>query len=134
MLDRVAPTDEAPLVKLVHAILLSSLRKGATQIKLRPPNEVSFLIDGVWHGNVTGTELELTPSPEIYPRIVRRLGVMASLPMHGQGRGVDGYVHIQIGRFREARWHLEIAGHGPTLRAHLEAIAVDDAPAPPYRS
>ena len=120
-------SDDAPLVKLTNAILLQSLKKGATQIRFRPPDEVSLLIDGVF-------QAELRPPPLVYAGIVRRLGVMASMPMRGRDEVAHSYVHIRIGRAREARWAIEIAGHGPTLRAVLEAVAVDDRPAPPYRS
>ncbi len=120
--------EEPPLVQLVNAILLASLEKDATQIRLRPPNQVLFVIGA-------SAQLELAPPHELYARIIRRLSVMANLPVYQRHEAARGRIHIRVGRFQEARWTIEVAGHGPTLAAHLEAVAAaDDVPAPPYRS
>jgi type II secretory ATPase GspE/PulE/Tfp pilus assembly ATPase PilB-like protein len=115
---------ESPVVRLVNAILLSSLKKAATELRLSPPNRVEFLMTGTW-------QLELEPPPALFTQVIRRLAVMASLPVYDKHDAATGLIQIRIGDDREARWHIVVTGHGAALTAHLR-VPVDDVPTP-YR-
>jgi len=104
---------------LVNAILLSALEKGATEIFVhrkegRP--RVDFVIDG------TERE-ELRPPDLLHAPIVRRLGVMGSLPVYGRGQFAEGRIKLMIGATREADFAVRVEGHGPTLAARVRVLS-----------
>src|SRR5690606_18802 len=73
--DLLAGEDDAPIIRLINAILSQAVREGASDIHLEPFEDrvsVRFRIDGVL------TEV-LSPKAELAPVLVSRLKVMARL-------------------------------------------------------
>ena len=122
----VQDNPDAPIVKLVNAILLSALKKqaSAVQIWMDPDGRsiVEFTIDGVM------TE-EMSPPPELHAPIVRRLGIMASLPMHVGDELAYGRIHLRLGE-RSAFLDLTVRGHGNQMRAQLAVHGFSERPPP----
>ena len=111
--------DEGPITKLVYAILLSALKKRATDIavhRVDGQSRVAFLIDG------SETEEMRPPSP-LHERIVRKLAVLGSLPAYAKGQHAEGTFKLRIGATREADFALRVEGHGETLAAYLRVLS-----------
>src|SRR5918997_1033177 len=94
--------DEAPVVKLVHAVMADAVRRGASDIHFEPRgNEmrVRFRVDGVVFDSTTVPR-------HLIPGLVSRIKIMAELdiaekrmPQDGRiGLSVDGsYVDLRVG-------------------------------------
>lgn len=79
--DLLAGDDDAPIIRLINAILSQAVREGASDIHLEPFEDrvsVRFRIDGVL------TEV-LSPKAELAPVLVSRLKVMARLDIARSG-------------------------------------------------
>jgi type II secretory ATPase GspE/PulE/Tfp pilus assembly ATPase PilB-like protein len=110
--------SDAPVVELVNAILLSAIKHGATAIRIRRADEracVELVFDGAPY-RAPETREEIRPPLALFAPIVRRLGVMASLPYRGReiARGTFALVVDESRRFD---FELEVAGHGETETA-----------------
>jgi type II secretory ATPase GspE/PulE/Tfp pilus assembly ATPase PilB-like protein len=106
--------DESPVTKVTYAILLSALKKRASEIwfsRVGDRTIVEFFIDGV-------TQLEFEPPATLYDAMIRRLSVMASLPVYGKGQFATGAIHLMIAT-RDALFDIEVRGHGSELEARL---------------
>ncbi len=106
-----------PLVKLAYAILLSAERKQASDIRIRrdgPRSVVDFVIDG----NVVE---EMTPPLRLHSYIVRRMAIMASLPMYGRGRWAEGFIVLQVPD-RQFGFAIRVEGHGDDAEATLRRL------------
>ncbi|GEM_PF-4694276 len=106
-----------PLIKLVHAILLSAHKKGATEIWVRREGEqrvVSFRLDGEWWE-------EMVLPPELHGAVVRRLGIMASLPMYRKDAYAEGAIVLRVSETREIAFDIRVRGHGDSLEALLRS-------------
>jgi len=119
--DEPSAEGEHPIVKLVNAILLSSVKKGADAICIRRGGaaaEVEFASRG------GPFEHELAPPLRLFDAIVRRLAVMASLPYRRHDEVARGTIHLVVAGERHYRWEIEVGGQGDTtavvLRRHLE--------------
>jgi type II secretory ATPase GspE/PulE/Tfp pilus assembly ATPase PilB-like protein len=115
---------DAPVIRLVNAILLSSVKKGASAIRIRHDGTrsiVEFLIDGVAHE-------EMGPPVKLHAPIIRRLSIMANLPMYAKGEAAVGYIHLSLGGDRHAYFAVRVEGHGDGLEAQLRAITAAEMP------
>jgi type II secretory ATPase GspE/PulE/Tfp pilus assembly ATPase PilB-like protein len=114
-----AEADEGPVTKLVYAILLSALRKRATDLAVRRVDgrpRVDFVIDG--------TEIEeMRPPLLLHQPLVRRLAVMASLPTYAKGEYAEGTITLRLADDREASFAIRVEGHGDTLAAYLHVLS-----------
>lgn len=107
--------DESPVGKLVNAILLSSLKKRATEIAIRKVEGapvVDFLIDGA-------PVREMQPPVAIHDHVVRRLRVMASIPFYPRGHHGVGTLVLMIGGERRVEFAVKAEGHGEDLAVYL---------------
>ncbi|GAB4565385.1 MAG: type IV-A pilus assembly ATPase PilB [Haliangiales bacterium] len=88
---------EAPVVKLCNAILLSAIKKGASDIHVEPYEKdfrVRFRVDGILHE-------EMHPPLRLRNAITSRLKIMASLDIAERRLPQDGRIKLKIGRDRE---------------------------------
>lgn len=111
--------SDGPIIQLVNAILLSALKQRATEVAIRTVDAqfvVDFLIDGV-------EQREMEPDARLRGPIVRRLGVMASVPYYRKGESGLGEIHLIIGDQREARFAVRLEGHGDAAVAYVRILA-----------
>ncbi|ACY17318.1 type IV-A pilus assembly ATPase PilB [Haliangium ochraceum] len=88
---------EAPVVKLCNAILLSAIKKGASDIHVEPYEKsfrVRFRIDGILHE-------EMNPPLRLRNAITSRLKIMSSLDIAERRLPQDGRIKLKIGKDRE---------------------------------
>jgi general secretion pathway protein E len=98
--DLLAGDDDAPIIRLINAILSQAVREGASDIHLEPFEDrvsVRFRVDGVL------SEV-LSPKPELAPVLVSRLKVMARLDIAEKRLPQDGRITVRL------------AGHGVDIR------------------
>jgi type IV pilus assembly protein PilB len=88
---------EAPVVKLCNAILLSAIKKGASDIHIEPYEKsfrVRFRIDGILHE-------EMSPPLRLRNAITSRVKIMASMDIAERRLPQDGRIKLKIGKDRE---------------------------------
>ena len=116
--------EEGPIPKIVYAILLSALKKSATEIfvhRVDGQPRVDFLIAGVEHE-------EMRPPERLHEPIVRRLAVLGSLPTYAKGQFAEGRIKLLIGGTREVDFALRVEGHGPGLAAVVRVLTDSSRP------
>jgi type IV pilus assembly protein PilB len=99
---------EAPVVKLCNAILLSAIKKGASDIHVEPYEKsfrVRFRIDGMLHE-------EMKPPKKMQNAITSRIKIMASLDIAERRLPQDGRIKLKIGRDKEMDFRVSVL---PTL-------------------
>ena len=114
---------DSPIAQLTNAILLSALQQGASEIWIHRDADrsvVKFRIHGV-------ERLEMEPSVAIHDFIIRRLAIMASLPVYAKGEVASGTIHLRIGEDRDVWFDLYVRGHGIELEARLALRAAEQA-------
>lgn len=104
----------SPVATLANAILLSADKKQASQIWIRREG-VSFQRDGEWH-----PEMELPPA--LHGPLVRRLGIMGSLPSYGKDEYAQGTIVLMVGETRTLTFDVRVRGHGEALEALLRSV------------
>ncbi len=90
-------TEEAPVVKLVNALLTDAIKKRASDIHIEPYEKilrVRFRIDGVLY------EI-MQPPVKLKSAIISRIKVMASLDIAERRLPQDGRIKVKIGHGRE---------------------------------
>ncbi|MFT3692021.1 MAG: hypothetical protein QM831_02685 [Kofleriaceae bacterium] len=110
--------DVPPVEKLCYAILLSSLKKRATDIVIRRDtlSRVEFTIDGA-------ISEEMRPPRVLHPVLVRKIGVMAGVPYYKKGEHGLGRLMLKIGsELRAAIWDVRLDGHGDDVSARLRLV------------
>jgi len=88
---------EAPVVKLCNAILLSAIKKKASDIHVEPYEKsfrIRYRIDGVLHE-------EMRPPTKLRNAISSRLKIMSSLDIAERRLPQDGRIKLKIGRDKE---------------------------------
>jgi type IV pilus assembly protein PilB len=88
---------EAPVVKLCNAILVSAVKKGASDIHVEPYEKffrVRFRVDGILHE-------EMRPPIRMRNAITSRLKIMASLDIAERRLPQDGRIKLKIGKDKE---------------------------------
>jgi type IV pilus assembly protein PilB len=99
---------EAPVVKLCNAILLSAIKKKASDIHVEPYEKslrVRFRIDGI-------LQEEMKPPLKLRNAITSRLKIMASLDIAERRLPQDGRIKLKIGSNREMDFRVSVL---PTL-------------------
>jgi type IV pilus assembly protein PilB len=99
---------EAPVVKLCNAILLSAIKKQASDIHIEPYEKslrIRYRIDGVLHE-------EMRPPLRLKNAITSRIKIMASLDIAERRLPQDGRIKLKIGRDREMDFRVSVL---PTL-------------------
>ncbi len=90
--DLLAGEDDAPIIRLINAILSQAVREGASDIHLEPFEDrvsVRFRIDGVLNE-------VLSPKAELAPVLVSRLKVMARLDIAEKRLPQDGRITVRL--------------------------------------
>lgn len=85
--------EEAPVVKLVNAILLSAIKKKASDIHIEPYEKefrVRFRIDGI-------LQEEMRPPLRLRNALISRVKIMASLDIAERRLPQDGRIKIKMG-------------------------------------
>ena len=88
---------EAPVVKLCNAILLSAVKKAASDIHVEPYEKffrVRFRVDGILHE-------EMRPPLKMRNAITSRLKIMASMDIAERRLPQDGRIKLKIGKDKE---------------------------------
>lgn len=101
-------TEDAPVVKLVNAILSDAIKKGASDIHLEPYEKffrIRFRIDGVLY------EI-MRPPQKLKNAITSRLKIMAELDIAERRLPQDGRIKLKLGGQREMDFRVNVL---PTL-------------------
>ncbi len=91
--DLLDSDDDAPIVRLLNAVLAEALKEKASDIHIEPyENEarVRFRLDGVLH-------TVLTPSVQICPLLISRIKVMSKLDIAEKRLPQDGRMSVRLG-------------------------------------
>jgi general secretion pathway protein E len=114
---------DSPIAKLTNAILLSAIKQHASEIwihRVADRSIVDFRVEGV-------VRQEMEPPAAIHAHIIRRLAIMASLPVYAKGEVASGTIHLAIGETREAWFDVQVRGHGTELEARLALLTAEQA-------
>lgn len=101
-------TEDAPVVKLVNAVLTDAIKKGASDIHIEPYEKifrVRFRIDGVLY------EI-MKPPPKLKNAITSRIKIMAELDIAERRLPQDGRIKLKLGNSREMDFRVNVL---PTL-------------------
>ena len=101
-------TEDAPVVKLVNAILTDSIKKGASDIHIEPYEKtfrVRFRIDGMLY------EI-MKPPMKLKAAITSRLKIMADLDIAERRLPQDGRIKLKLGNGKEMDFRVNVL---PTL-------------------
>ncbi len=101
-------TEDAPVVKLVNAILTDAIKKGASDIHIEPYEKhfrVRFRIDGVLY------EI-MRPPPKLKNAITSRAKIMANLDIAERRLPQDGRIKLKLANNREMDFRVNVL---PTL-------------------
>ena len=114
--DLMESDDEAPVIRLINAMLTEAIRKNASDIHVEPFEkrlEVRFRIDGVMHRL-------LEPPREIGPMLTSRIKVMANLDIAEKRVPQDGRISLRVaGRPVDVRVSSLPSGHGERVVMRL---------------
>src|SRR5690554_2941065 len=114
--DLLAGDDDAPIIRLINAILSQAVREQASDIHLEPFEDrvsVRFRIDGVL------SEI-LSPKAELAPVLVARLKVMARLDIAEKRLPQDGRITVRLaGHAVDIRVSTIPAAHGERIVLRL---------------
>lgn len=97
-------TEDAPVVKLVNAILTDAMKKGASDIHIEPYEKsfrVRFRIDGVLY------EI-MKPPLKLKNAITSRLKIMANLDIAERRLPQDGRIKLKLGGRREMDFRVSV--------------------------
>lgn len=101
-------TEDAPVVKLVNAVLTDAIKKGASDIHIEPYEKsfrVRFRIDGVLY------EI-MKPPMKLKNAITSRLKIMSDLDIAERRLPQDGRIKLKLGRNKEMDFRVNVL---PTL-------------------
>ncbi|MSP25892.1 MAG: type IV-A pilus assembly ATPase PilB, partial [Myxococcales bacterium] len=96
--------EGAPVVRLVNAILLNAIQKGASDIHVEPyekKTRVRYRIDGVLIP-------EMEPPMKLRNSIVSRLKIMSSLDIAERRLPQDGRIKLKLGKGREMDFRVSV--------------------------
>lgn len=97
-------TEDAPVVKLVNALLMDAIKKGASDIHIEPYEKVfrvRFRIDGVLY------EI-MKPPVKLKNAIISRLKIMADLDIAERRLPQDGRIKLKLGNKREMDFRVSV--------------------------
>ncbi|EYF07355.1 type IV-A pilus assembly ATPase PilB [Chondromyces apiculatus] len=101
-LERAA--EGAPVVRLVNAILLNAIKKGASDIHIEPYEKalrVRYRVDGVLME-------EMQPPMKLKAAIASRLKIMSSLDIAERRLPQDGRIKLKMGKGREMDFRVSV--------------------------
>lgn len=108
--------NDAPIVRLVNALLLQAVRDGASDVHIEPYEDevrVRYRIDGVLY-DVS------QPPRRLYPAIISRIKLMAGMDIAEKRVPQDGRIHIRIsGQDLDLRVAVAPTVHGETAVMRL---------------
>lgn len=114
--DLLESTDDAPVIRLINAMLTEAVRKQASDIHIEPFEKrlsVRYRVDGVM-------QKLLDPPREIAPMITSRIKVMAKLDIAERRLPQDGRISLYIaGRPVDIRVSTLPSGHGERVVMRL---------------
>ncbi len=90
--DLLESKDDAPVIKLINAILIQAVRQQASDIHIEPFESrlsVRYRVDGVM-------QKMIDPPREIAPLIISRLKVMAKLDIAERRKPLDGRISLHL--------------------------------------
>src|SRR6185503_15192976 len=108
VVDLESQAGEAPVVKLCNAVLLSAIKKKASDIHVEPYEKyfrVRFRIDGI-------LQEEMRPPIKLRNAITSRLKIMSSLDIAERRLPQDGRIKLKIGTNKEMDFRVSVL---PTL-------------------
>ena len=129
--DLLEATDDAPIVRLINALLTQALRENASDIHIEQHEArsvVRFRIDGTM-------KLVLEPQRQLHAAIVSRIKIMANLDIAEKRLPQDGRITLRVaGRPVDVRVSTLPAGHGERVvlrlldkqaaRLHLDGLGM----------
>ena len=104
MIDLQKISEDAPVIRLCNAILLSAIKKGASDIHVEPYEKtlrVRYRIDGVLHD-------EMHPPFKLKNAISSRMKIMASLDISERRLPQDGRIKLKLGKGREMDFRVSV--------------------------
>ena len=114
--DLLESTDDAPVIRLINAIMTEAVRKQASDIHVEPFESrlsVRYRVDGVM-------QKLLEPPREIAPLVISRLKVMAKLDIAERRMPQDGRISLRVaGRPVDVRVSTLPSGHGERVVLRL---------------
>ncbi len=108
IMDLQSAAEEAPVVRLVNAILLDAIRRQASDIHVEPYERimrVRYRIDGVLHE-------VMTPPAKLRNALTSRLKIMSNLDIAERRLPQDGRIKLRIGKGKEMDFRVSVL---PTL-------------------
>ncbi|MBN2722665.1 MAG: type IV-A pilus assembly ATPase PilB [Deltaproteobacteria bacterium] len=108
VLDLEKASEEAPVIKYVNFMLLSAIKKGASDIHVEPYEKffrIRFRIDGVLHE-------EMKPPIRMKNAIISRVKIMSNLDIAERRLPQDGRIKLKVGKNREMDFRVSVL---PTL-------------------
>jgi len=114
--DLLESTDDAPVIRLINAMLTEAVRKGASDIHIEPFEKrlaIRYRVDGVM-------QKLLEPPRQIAPLVISRLKVMAKLDISERRLPQDGRISLRVaGRPVDVRVSTLPSGHGERVVLRL---------------
>jgi len=114
--DLLEQADDAPIIRLINAILTEAVREGASDIHFEPfakAMRVRFRVDGVLRE-------VLRPKAALAPILVSRIKVMARLDIAEKRLPQDGRISLRVaGRAVDVRVSTLPSGHGERVVMRL---------------
>ena len=115
-LDLLEAGDEAPVIRLVNALLFEAVKAGASDIHLEPferTTAVRFRIDGILHD-------VLSPPARVHATLAARVKIMAGLDIAERRLPQDGRIRLRVaGRDIDVRVSLVPTGFGERVVLRL---------------
>ncbi len=108
VVDLEKQSEEAPVVKLCNLILLSAIKKKASDIHIEPYEKefrIRYRIDGILYE-------EMRPPKKLQNAILSRVKIMASLDISERRLPQDGRIKLKIGKDKEMDFRVSVL---PTL-------------------
>jgi general secretion pathway protein E len=114
--DLLESEDEAPIIRLINALLTEAIKENASDIHIEPYESrmvVRFRVDGVLREIIE-------PQREFAPMVISRLKVMAKLDIAEKRLPQDGRISLNIGgRTVDVRVSTLPSGHGERVVLRL---------------
>ncbi len=114
--DLMESEDDAPIIRLINALLTEAIREGASDIHIEPFEQhlaVRFRVDGVLRE-------VLRPQRKMAPLLVSRIKVMAKLDIAEKRLPQDGRISLRVaGRPVDVRVSTLPSGHGERVVLRL---------------
>jgi len=106
--DIMAQSEDAPVIRLVNAILLDAIKRGTSDIHIEPYEKefrVRFRVDGV-------LQEVMRPPSKLKAAISSRIKIMSSLDIAERRLPQDGRIKLKMGRGKEMDFRVSVL---PTL-------------------